>query len=57
VVVPRKLYKLPHSRGTTDEAVSIYGGTVLKERYLASELEKVSDREVTERRSRARIVE
>jgi hypothetical protein len=57
VVVPRTLYKLPHSRGITDRAVSIYGGTILKERYLASELEKVSDREVTERRSRARIVE
>lgn len=38
-------------------AVSIYGGTVLKERYLASELEKVTPIEVTERRARARIVE
>jgi hypothetical protein len=37
--------------------VSIYGGTLLKERYLAGELEKVSTLEVKERRSRARIVE
>lgn len=37
--------------------VSIYGGTLLKERYLASELEKVSTLEVRERHSRARIVE
>jgi hypothetical protein len=38
-------------------SVSIYGGTLLKERYLASELEKVSPLEIRERHSRARIVE
>lgn len=38
-------------------AVSIYGGTVLRERYMAKELDRIADRTVMSVHSKARIVE